>query len=451
MAKMFISPSEITGIIKAPPSKSIAHKALFCAALSGAECRISNAGVSDDVKATISCLTQLGVIIEYDGNDLIVNGKGLSNINREKHYDFQCKQSGETLRFAVPLAAVLGINASFYGTGSLPQRSVDEFRVLFSNSGTEVYKKDSEIISIRGKLESDKIFAPTNASSQFLAGMMIALPYRNKECEIFLSEEVSFREYISPVSFVQKAFGVEPIFDSENNKIIIPSNGYSRGDFSVEGDYSLASPYLVSGALGGGVTVDNLYSASNQTNRRIINILSDFGANVIQAENFVSVSRNKVYPIDVDCAEIPHLVPILAVLACFAKGKSRLENCGQSFYRESDRSHQICDALTAMGADIEAIGDDIYILGNGSLDGGEASDFGDHRIAMALSIASAFSIGESVIESNDSVKKSYPAFFSDFTKVGGRRRIPKKESNWIDDKYILDDFEAEKSGKIYID
>ncbi len=451
MAKMFISPSEISGIIKAPPSKSMAHKALFCAALSGTECRVSNAGVSDDVKATISCLTQLGVIIEYDGNDLIVNGKGLSNINREKHFDFHCKQSGETLRFAVPLAAVLGINASFYGTGSLPQRSVEEFKVLFSQSGIEVYKIDSEIISIRGKLNADKFFVPTNSSSQFLAGMMIALPYRKRECEIFLSEEVSYREYISPVSFVQNAFGVNSVFDSENNKIIIPSDGYSSGDFFVEGDYSLSAPYLVAGALGGGVTVDNLYSASHQTNRRIINILSDFGANVIQAENFVSVSRNKISPIHVDCADIPHLVPILAVLSCFAKGKSRLENCGQSFYRESDRLHQVCDALTSLGADIEAIGDDLYILGNGCLDGGEAFDFGDHRIAMALSIAAAFSKGDSVIESNDSVKKSYPAFFSDFTKVGGKRRLPKKEIIWNDDEYNSDDFKEEKTGKIYID
>lgn len=427
MAKMFFSPSKITGIIKAPPSKSMAHKALFCAALCGGECRVSNAGVSDDVKATISCLTKLGVIIEYDGNDLVVNGKGLSNINRDKHYEFQCKQSGATLRLAVPLAAVLGIDASFCGTGDLPFRSVSEFETLFKNSGTEIYKSSNEIISVRGKLSADNIFVPTDSSPQFLSGMMIALPYRNKECVISLSDEVSYREYISPVSFVQNAFGVSSVFDAESNKIFISSKGYENGTFSVEGDYSLSAPYLVAGALGDGVTVDNLYSASTQTDRRIINILSDFGANVIQAENFVSVSRNRTSPIDVDCAEIPHLVPILAVLACFAKGRSRLENCGETFYRESDRLHQVCDALTSLGADIEAVGDDIYILGSGSLDGGEALDFGDHRIAMALSIASAFSKEESSLDSNDSVKKSYPAFFSDFMKVGGKRRLPKKE------------------------
>ncbi len=446
MPKMNIMPSKITGIIKAPPSKSIAHKALFCAALSGGECRISNAGVSDDVKATISCLTSLGVIIEYDGNDLLVNGK---NINTGKHIDFQCKQSGATLRFAVPLAAVLGVDASFYGTGWLPQRSVSEFYTLFQNSGVDVYKSGNEIISVRGKLKSQIINAPTHSSPQFLSGIMIALPYRNQKCEILLSDEVSYREYISPVSFVQKAFGIDPVSDMSIKKIIIPEKTYTAGDFSVEGDYSLSAPYLIAGALGDGVTVDNLYSASTQTDRRIINILSDFGANVIQAENFVSVSRNRTSPIDVDCAEIPHLVPMLAVLACFAKGKSRLENCGSTFYRESDRLHQVCDALTALGADIEAVGDDIYILGNGALDGGEAYDFGDHRIAMALSVAAAFSNGESVIDSNDSVKKSYPAFFSDFTKVGGKRRLPKKETSYHDDEEY---FSLKNTvGRIYFD
>ncbi len=451
MAKMYIQPSKISGIIKAPSSKSMAHKALFCAALSGGECRISNAGVSDDVKATISCLTQLGVIIEYDGNNLIVNGRGIANLNREKHIDFQCKQSGATLRFAVPLAAVLGLDASFFGTGDLPKRSVSEFETLFSNTGIEIYKKDNEIISIRGRFNTSKVTAPTATSPQFLSGMMIALPYLQKECEIILSDEVSFREYINPVSFVQKHFGVETIFDSDARKITVPAKVYDAGNFSVEGDYSLSAPYLVAGALGDGVTVDNLYSASSQIERRLINILSDFGANVIQAENFVSVSRNRTSPIDVDCAEIPHLVPMLAVLACFAKGKSRLENCGATFYRESDRLHQVCDALTSLGADIEAVGDDLYIMGNGRLDGGETSDFGDHRIAMAVSIASAFSDGESVVDSDDSVKKSYPAFFSDFMKVGGKRKIQKKNDlpfgDFDDDFYEMEN----KSGKIYID
>jgi len=452
MTKMYIQPSKISGIIKAPPSKSMAHKALFCAALAGGECRISNAGVSDDVKATISCLTQLGVIVEYDGNDLIVNGKGLANLNKDKHIDFQCKRSGATLRFAVPLAAILGLDASFFGTGDLPKRSVSEFETIFENTGIEIYKKDNEIISIRGRFEASRITVPTSTSPQFLSGIMIALPYLQKKCEIFLSDEVPFRGYINPVSFVQKHFGVETVFDSDARKITVPAKGYDAGNFSVEGDYSLSAPYLVAGALGDGVTVDNLYSASSQTERRLINILSDFGANVIQAENFVSVSRNRTSPIDVDCAEIPHLVPMLAVLACFAKGKSRLENCGVTFYRESDRLHQVCDALTSLGADIEAIGDDLYINGSGSLDGGEAFDFGDHRIAMALSIAAAFSDGESIVDSDDSVKKSYPAFFSDFMKVGGKRKIPKKKDSFFD-AYEEDDFyeQKNKSGKIYID
>lgn len=423
MAKIHISPSKITGIIKAPPSKSMAHKALFCAALSGGECRISNAGVSDDVLATISCLTQLGVMIEYDGNDLIVNGKGLENINLNKHYEFQCKQSGTTLRLSVPLAAVLGINASFYGTGDLPKRSVEEFKTLFENSGVEIYKEGNEIISVRGKLCADKILVPTNSSPQFLSGVMIALPYRKKECLISLSEEVSFREYINPVAFVQKAFGVNPVYCKESKSVLISSKGYDASSFSVEGDYSLSSSYLVAGALGDGITVDNLNSASTQGERKIINILSDFGANIIQAENFVSVSRNRISPINVDCAEIPHLVPILAVLSCFARGKSRLENCGETFYKESDRLHQVCEALTSLGADIEVIGDDLYILGHGGLDGGEAFDFRDHRIAMALSVAAAFSEGESIITSNNSEKKSYPAFFSDFVKLGGKRIV----------------------------
>ncbi len=447
MAKMFITPSKITGIIKAPPSKSMAHKALFCAALSGGECRISNAGVSDDVKATISCLTQLGVLIEHDGNDIIVNGKNINSFNTSKHIDFHCKQSGATLRYTVILAAVLGVDASFYGNGTLPQRSVAEFEQLFKDSGVEIYKNGSEIISVRGKLNVDKLTVSTAGTPQFLAGIMMALPVRGRKAEIILSNTVSFREYIGPISYVQSVFGVETVFDSERNAIVISENGYQPSDFVIEGDYALASPYLVAGALGDGITVDNLFSASSQTNRRIINILLDFGANVIQAENFVSVSRNRISPVDVDCADIPHLVPILAVLACFANGKSRLENCGITFYRESDRLHQVCDALTALGADVEAVGDDIYITGNGGLDGGDATDFGDHRIAMALSIAAAFSSGDSCIESNDSVKKSYPAFFSDFTKVGGKRKLPKKEV------YDFDEENDAKStvGKIYFD
>ena len=416
-----IVPSALSGIIKAPPSKSLAHRALICAALSGEECFISNVGVSDDVKATISCLSKLGVMFTVDGNGLLVNGK---NIKRGKEcgpIEFNCKESGATLRFMIAIAAALGVDASFYGTGNLPNRSVEEYVKLLPASGVQTFKKGNEIISISGQLAGEEFNVSTEVSSQFLSGLMLALPLLEKPSVINLSEPIHSRDYVVLTSDIQAHFGVCPVIDKSNLKVTVPNGRYVPADYKIEGDYSSAAFYLVAGALGHGVTVEGLSENSHQGDRRIVKILSSCGAKITQSESFVKVSGTPILtPVRIDCSDIPDLVPILAVLSCFADGKSVLENCGELYYKESDRVRAICDALTAFGADIEAVGGNIVVRGHGWLDGGEAYDYGDHRVAMALSIAAAFSDHESEIETDNTVNKSYPAFYSDFVKLGGR-------------------------------
>lgn len=416
-----VVPSALTGIIKAPPSKSLAHRALICAALSGEECFVSNVGVSDDVKATISCLSKLGVMFTVDGNGLLVNGKNLKKGKECGPIEFNCKESGATLRFMIPIAAALGIDASFYGTGNLPNRSVDEYFKLLPKRGVQAFKKGKEIISISGQLTGDDFNVSTGISSQFLSGLMLALPLLDSPSVITLNEPIHSRDYVVLTSDIQSHFGVKPVIDKSNLKVTVPSGKYLPADYKIEGDFSSAAFYLTAGALGHGVTVEGLSDSSHQGERCIVKILSSCGAKITQSESFVKVTGSPILsPIRVDCSDIPDLVPILAVLACFVDGKSVLENCGELYYKESDRFHAICDALTAFGADIEALGGNIVVRGHGWLDGGETHDYGDHRVAMALSIAAAFSDHDSLIETDNTVNKSYPAFYSDFVKLGGR-------------------------------
>ena len=419
MGNVNIRPGHLSGVIKAPPSKSLAHRALFCAALSGKECIIHNVGVNNDVKATIACLSNMGTIFTVDGNTFTVDGRSMKTSG---HLDLNCKESGATIRFSIPVAAALGLNASFYGTGNLPNRSVKEFMRILPEHGVKAFKESTEIISISGKLTGSEYRFSSKHSSQFVSGIMLALPYLKQRSVIKLSEEAFHGDHLFFTTDIQQRFGVVPKIDYNEKTVTFDENNYSAAEYTVEGDYSLAAQYLVAGAIGDGVTIECLPARSGQPERSIVNILSDCGAKIIQTDNFVTVSRDRLSPIDVDCAEIPHLMPILAVLSCFIDGTSRLRNCGLQHYNESDRVTAICEGLKRFGAYIDSKDGDIIIHGHGSLDGGTAHDFGDHRIAMALSVAAAFSDCDSEIASDNTVNKSYPTFFSDFSRLGGKCR-----------------------------
>lgn len=411
-----ITPRCLTGEAAAVTSKSDAHRCLICAALCRGVTEVVINDTSRDIMATVGCLRALGAEIEQ--RDSVFTVRGIEAPNKNAMLD--CVESGSTLRFLLPAAAALGEETDITGSGRLPERPLSPLVEQLIGHGAVLSAKKLPM-RVSGRLESGRFELPGNISSQYITGLLLALPLLKGDSEIALTTGLESAGYIDMTIRTLKSFGIEV-------ELLPKGKGYHvRGGQSyrspkricAEGDWSNSAFWLTAGAIGEKITLGGLDENSAQGDRAILPLLKSFGAKIERSGEKISSDGGSLCGITIDAAEIPDLVPILAVCAAAAKGRTLITNAARLRIKESDRLKTTAAMLTALGGDITELADGLLINGSGRLTGGITDSFNDHRIAMAAAIASVICEGDVVIKGAQAVEKSYPAFFDDFRRLGG--------------------------------
>ena len=418
MKKIIITPAKLHGRAAAPPSKSHTHRLLAAAALSDAPCRVENAGTSADIEATAACLRALGAEVRREGNDLLVTP--IRTDNGLKHPEMDCGESGTTLRFMAPLAAALCDEVTLTGRGRLSERPMEELLRAMADHGTTA-SSGHVPITLRGRLRPGLFELPGNVSSQYVSGLLFALPLLEEASEIRLTTALSSSGYVAMTLDVLKRSGIT-IEETECGYRVPGGQRYHAPALTrAEGDWSGSAFWLAAGAICGPVTVTGLNPASLHRDRVVTDLLRRFGAEVRTGQDGVTVSGGSLRGITADLDQIPDLALPLAAAAAFAEGETVFRNCGRLRLKESDRLEAIRKVLAGFGIRTEVTGsrsDELRIFG-GRPKGCGAESFHDHRVAMMAAILASGAEGPTVTDDPQCVAKSYPGFFDDFRALGG--------------------------------
>ena len=405
--------NELFGEISAISSKSHAHRALICASLSDGVSKIKCDTLSADIEATANCLIGLGADIEYKDKTFTV--KPIDIIKAKKTID--CGESGSTLRFLLPIIGALGINISIKMHGRLPKRPLFPLDREMKKHGCDLILV-SDTLKISGKLQAGDYEIEGNISSQFISGLLFALPLIKGKNKIIIKDKFESYSYVNLTREVLNNFSVN--YEFENNIFILKNDVYKSANLTVEGDWSNSAFWLCAGALSKkGITVTNLNLNSVQGDKKVVEVLKEFGAEISINQNEVTVKNNNLSAITVDASDIPDLVPIIALTATFASGKTVIKNAQRLRIKESDRIKTVVELIRNLGGIIDETDDGMIITG-ASLNGGVVNSHNDHRIAMTCAIASMICSRPVKLVDSEAVKKSYPNFFNDFKKLNGK-------------------------------
>ena len=409
-------PSILDGEIQSPPSKSLSHRALICAALAKGTSTIKNIIFSDDIIATISALEQLGAKFDKSANKVIVHGikkrLPLSNL-------VNCNESGSTLRFLIPLFSLSNKKIQFTGKKTLLNRPLSIYEKIFKEDGN-IFDINNDVITVNGSIKAKEYLLKGNVSSQFFSGLMFALPLLKENSTIVVEGKLESESYIDLTIDILNKYGIK-IQKLQNNYFIEGNQSYSPFNYTVEGDFSQAAFYLVGGIISKYVKVTDLLHTSKQGDKAIIQFIKQMKGNVISLENGYITESSKTLSTTIDLANCPDLGPIIALLACLSKGTTHIINISRLRLKESDRVFSTVSTLQSLGANIKTNKDKIIIIGKTSLKGGVTVDsFNDHRIAMMLSIAALRCENEITLTNANVVSKSYPAFYEDYKSLGGK-------------------------------
>lgn len=419
MPNVVYSPFTPNGTITAPPSKSDVHRAIICAALSKGKSTISPVALSNDIKATIGCVEALGACATIENNILTIDG---TDMFKNKTALLDCGESGSTLRFFIPVAAVGGVNATFVGSGRLPQRPIGIFTDALPKAGVDCKTQGGLPLEISGQLKSGRFEIPGNVSSQFITGLLFALPLLEGDSDIVLTSPIESVGYINMTIYTMSKFGVE-IETTDYGWHIKGNQSYSPTNYTTDGDWSQAAFFMVSGAIGESVTVNGVNKDSAQGDKKIAEILAQFGAEVVQTDTSITVKNRKLHAITIDASQIPDLVPVLAVCATFAEGTTKIINAERLRIKECDRLKASADLINSLGGNVKELADGLEITGTEKLNGGQVDGCNDHRIVMSAGVCAAKA--ESTIESTFalSINKSYPDFYIDYNSIGGKANV----------------------------
>lgn len=411
---MKIYPGSLAGEIPAVSSKSHAHRLLISSALSRNKSTVEINNVSDDISATIRCLEAMGAEIERIGNLFHI-----SPIKGKKNPVLNCGESGSTLRFLLPVACALGLEPTFTGEGRLPERPLSPLYEELTAHGCRLSGKTLPL-KAAGRLTGGEFSIAGNISSQFLSGLLFALPITEEGGEIRILPPVESASYIDLTANTLKSYGIE-IKKAENTFAVKGNQTYSAPEYSkAEGDWSNAAFWTAAGAMAGDIRCDGIDRDSPQGDRKIAEILKAFGCVIFQEQDSVRTEKSDLKAISINAADIPDLVPILAVTASAAEGTTEIYNAQRLRIKESDRLHAIADCISKIGGDIKETNSGLIIKGKKTLDGGTVNGYNDHRIVMSMAIASLICKNPVIINGAEAVNKSYPDFFADFKKLGGK-------------------------------
>ena len=405
-----------TGRVHIPASKSQAHRLLICAALGEETCEIVCDGVSADIAATAECLRALGAKVERTETGFLI-----SPIQKvpEGRCELLCGESGSTLRFLLPVVGALGVQAAFHREGRLPQRPLAPLDGVLTAHGMTL-SEDGDLLLCSGQLQAGDYEIAGNVSSQYISGLLMALPRLTGESTLTVIGTLESAAYIAMTEDALRLSGVE--FSKNGASYAIPGGQRFRLPLrtAVEGDWSNAAFFLCMGALSkGGVRVEGLNLKSSQGDRGVLDVLRRFGAEVTEHGDAVTVKRGVLHGVTIDASPIPDLIPVLSVVASVAEGETRVENAYRLRLKESDRLKSTADLLRALGGRVEEKEDGLVITGVPALHGGSVETQNDHRLAMSAATAACAAAGEITVDNDGCVAKSYPCFWEDFGSLKG--------------------------------
>ncbi len=387
-----VFPGKLSGTVCAIPSKSQAHRLLICAAFSDSPTKLYCPATNVDIEATAGCLRCLGAEIEYrDGCYYVVP---VSKIPDSATLD--CQESGSTLRFMLPIVGALGVDTTFVLRGRLPQRPLSPLWEEMEKNGCVLSRPSENTVSCRGKLKQGNYTIDGSVSSQFITGLLFALALIPGNGKLTVTGKLESLPYITMTQRALSLFGIE----TEKFAVTGRFPFHSPGELAVEGDWSNGAFFLSAAALGSDVTVSGLLADSAQGDRAVAEILKQMHEHIT-----------------VDAADIPDLVPILAVVGG-AKSGVTFQNIRRLRLKESDRVSTVANMLTNLGAKT-LVGENTLAVYPGEYHSCTIDSAGDHRIAMAAAIAATVANGPVTILGAQCVSKSYPSFWTEYKALGG--------------------------------
>lgn len=401
-----VYPGKLSGKVHIPSSKSIGHRALIAASLADGNSKIYGVDFSKDIIATVEAMRALGAFIDAEKTYLKVRGIAVPKFSAT----IDANESGSTLRFLIPVAAALGTETLFLGRGRLPKRPITAYLRELPKKGIKMDYDGGLPLRISGKMQSGEFVLEGDVSSQYITGLLFALPICDGNSKIILSSPLQSAPYVALTIRVLNKFGIK-IDKTDYGYFIKGNQSYNPGDIEVEGDYSQAAFYYVANENGSNIELGNLFPDSIQGDKAITQIIKDWHEK--------KISGGKL-SFDLDTENIPDLVPILAVLATSGNDTSYIRGTDRLRIKESDRIQSTCDMINSLGGKCTATNDGLIITPVGQLNGGTVDSYGDHRIAMAATIAALNCRNPVNIMDAGVVEKSYPRFFEDIIELGGK-------------------------------
>jgi 3-phosphoshikimate 1-carboxyvinyltransferase len=424
MADYLIHPQKLCGKVCVPGSKSAAHRAIIAAALAGGSSRVTNCGTSQDIKVTAAGMVTLGAQIQSSGDgEYSICGISPQNISRSLHLD--CGESGSTLRFLLPIALALGGDFTFHGQGRLGERPLDVFYPIFEACKIQWSKPEQGIIRVVGQLKAGNYQLSGSVSSQFVTGMLMALPLLNGDSELHIEGRLESAPYVDLTLQVMHDFGIVAAQLKTGAFSIKGGQTYAHRNFLVEGDWSQGAFWLVAAALGSELAVEGLRQDSRQGDRAIVQFLTEAGYFPRWENGILRIDGEGQCGIIADVTDCPDLVPPLAVLMAFLPGRSQIVGAARLRIKESDRLRAMTETINCLGGKVTELPEGLIIEGVSSMGGAMIDSFGDHRIVMAAAVAATKASNNLRISGAEAVNKSYPNFFEHMKTLGGAGR-------WVD-------------------
>ena len=413
-------PSSVEGIVKAPASKSMMIRAVAAATLADGVSTLRNPSDCRDAIAAIEISKSIGA--KVDSQDELVKIEGTGGKIRLVNDIINCKESGLCVRLFTPVISLGDKETLVTGEGNLLRRPVGMMKEALRRMGVDFEDNEGKLpIRLKGPLRAGKVNVDGSTSSQFVSGLLFALPLVDGKSEIEVINLKS-KPYIDMTLSALSDFGVNVKNDGYRVFYVEGTQEYKAQEYYIEGDWSGASFLLVAGAIAGRVRVTGLKVDSLQADRAVMNVLHMAGAVVKEGKNYVEASHGTLRGFDFDATECPDLFPPLVALASCCKGRSKIEGVHRLVYKESNRAEALLEEFRKMGVRLSVENDYIVVDGEGQPEGGRVSSHNDHRIAMACAVAGLASKDGVVISGAEAVEKSYPTFFEDIKKLGAKVR-----------------------------
>jgi len=427
MVFLKVKPSKLAGEVKAPPSKSYTHRAFMIALLARGESKIINPLLSFDTEATIEAARTLGAEVSQEGDFWRVLGTAGELKPRTDTID--ARNSGTTIRLMSAIAALSPKLVRLTGDKSVRARPIGPLIEALTKLGAKARCEGPQgrpPVVVGGGLRGGEVEITGAISSQFISALLLASPYAKENVEMTVTEEFRSKPYVEITLELLDEAGARIKRDRNLMEFKIPGGQVFRAiDFDVPGDFSSAAFVLAAAALAGGtVRVSNLDVQGAQGDKRIIELLREFGVDTRVKGKTVEVSGGEeLSGIEADCGDNPDLVPALAVLGSIAEGRTRLLNIPHLRLKETDRISALASELRKLGAEVEERPDELRIRGVKRLKGSNLTSYGDHRMAMAFAVAGLVAQGETIIDGAESISVSYPSFAEDIRKLGGKMEL----------------------------